>query len=139
MDRVERTQTGSAGRPGDPGKVRIQFDERQEREDLLWVGLGVCPRDSLHHLDDRDSARYEVAAPCEILEGSRLGLGYDELGDRRGIEIETAQRGSLRRSASNASVAVVPVVTGIGRGSFDVSGFVAGETRPSAMRRSKVA
>lgn len=139
MDRVERTQAGPAGRAGDAGEVPVELDERQQREQLMaGVGIGVGARHGLGHLDDRDPARYEAAAAHDILERARLELVNDQLGQRRGVQIDAAQRSSPRRSASSASVAVSPVMADLVSGSAEVSGFAGADTRPSSMRRARI-
>lgn len=138
VDRIECTKAGATCRAGDICKVGVQFDECEQREDRLRVRVGIRPCHRLRDFHDRNPARCKTTTSHQVLEGSRLGLLHDQLGDRRGIEVQAVQRASPRRSASSASVAVMPVVTGVGVGSDDVSVLVARVTFPSSTRRASV-
>ena len=138
VDRIECTKANATGRAGDMGKVGVQFDECEEREDRLRVSIGIRSRHRLRDLYDRSPARRKTTPSHQLLERSGLRLLHDQLGDRRRIEVQAVQRVSSRRSASSASVAVMPVVTGAGVGSDDVSALVARVTFPSSTRRASV-
>ncbi len=82
VDRVERTQAGSANGAGDAGEVHVQLHERQQGEERMGVGDGVGAPYGLGHLDDGDPARNEASATHDILEGGRLALVDDQFGQR---------------------------------------------------------
>jgi len=138
VDRIECAKAGATCRAGDMCKVSVKFDECEQREDRLRVGVGIRPCHCLRNLHDGHPARCQLTTSDQVLEGSGLGLLHDQLGDRRGVQVQAAQRESPRRSASSASVAVTPVVTGAGDGSDDVSVLAAGVTFPSSTRRASV-
>jgi len=139
VDRIECAKPRLPRRAGLRRKFPIELDERQQGEHAARIRVRVRAGHGLHHLDHRDPARNEVVASHYVLERCRLRLVDDELRDGRCVQVQDAQRPSLRRSPRSVSVADSPVVMVIGEGSDDVSGFVAGVTLPSAINRASVA
>lgn len=125
----------TTGCPCQPSEVRFQFDEQEHVQDQGRIGLGSCPGDCLRDLNDGDTARNKQATAHGLLKGGCLRLVEDQLGQRRGIQIQAAHRGSDRRSASSDSVADMALVEGQVAGSLVLSGFLGGETRPASISR----
>lgn len=132
VDGIESAQNGIASCSRDARKFRVQLHKGKMRQERLRIGIRVGSSNGLGDFDDTDAAGKEIVAGDALLERGRFRLGDDQLRDRRGVEVQAAQRWSPRRSASSAALALIPVVAGSALGRLVVSGFNGGVRRPSA-------
>ena len=132
VDGIEGAQFGIASSRRNTREFRVQLHKAEARQERLRVGTRVGAGNCLGDFDHADAAGEEIVAVTALLEGCRFGLVDDQLRDRRGVQIQVAQRWSPWRSASSAALAVIPVVAGRATGRLLVSRFDGGVTRPSA-------
>jgi len=89
---IEGAQFGIASSRRNTREFRVQLHKAEAGQERLRVGTRVGAGNGLADFDHTDAAGEEIVTVNALLECCRFGLVDDELRDRRGIQIQVAQR-----------------------------------------------